>query len=151
MKAPAGGVTRPINAVCTGSLRNDAGGIGVTVSLENAVAAHLDAWNAPDSPDRAQAIANLYSPDVFIGEPGAEHRGLSGMATAISALQAQMPGTEITRTGPIQTVQDLVTYTWELGARGEPPIATGRDVLLMRDGRITSLYVLIDAPKPFAD
>jgi SnoaL-like domain len=118
----------------------------MAVSVENTVTAHLDAWNAPDGADRAQAIADLYSPDVFIGEPNAEHRGHSGMAQAISALQAQLPGTAITRSGPIQTVQDLVTYTWELGAGGQPAIATGRDVLIIRDGLITSLYVLIDAP-----
>jgi hypothetical protein len=115
-------------------------------SVEYAVAAHLDAWNAPDGADRAEAIARLYSPDVFIGEPAAQHRGHSGMAHAISALQAQLPGTAITRSGPIQVVQDLVTYTWEIGGRSQPAIATGRDVLIIRDELIASLYVLIDAP-----
>jgi len=119
----------------------------MTVSIENIVAAHLDAWNAPDGPDREQAIADRYSADVVISEPGAEYRGHSGMAQAISGLQAQLPGTAITRSGPIQTAQDLVTYTWELGASGQPAIATGRDVLIIRDGVITSLYVLIDAPE----
>jgi hypothetical protein len=118
----------------------------MAASAEDVVAAHLDAWNAPDTPDRARAIAELYSPDVFIGEPGAAHRGHRGMAQAISALQAQLPRTAITRSGPIQTVQDLVTYTWELGARGGPAVATGRDVLIIREGRITCLYVLLDAP-----
>ena len=118
----------------------------MSTSAEDTVAAHLDVWNAPDTPERTKAIAELYSPDVFIGEPGATHRGHRGMAQAISALQAQMPEATITRSGPIQTVQDLVTYTWELGARGRPAVATGRDVLLVRDGRITSLYVLLDTP-----
>src|SRR6476620_3836690 len=88
---------------------NDLGGLGMAVSVEDTVTAHLNAWNAPDGPDRAQAIAELYSPNVFIGEPAAEHHGHRGMAHAISALQTQLPGTEITRSGPIQTVQDLVT------------------------------------------
>ena len=114
---------------------------------EDAVAAHLDAWNAPDGPDRAKAIAGLYSPDVFIGEPEAQHRGHTGIAHAISALHAQFPGTAITRSGPIQIVPSLVTYTWKLGARGQPAIATGRDVLIFRDGLIASLCVLIDAPE----
>jgi hypothetical protein len=39
-----------------------------------------------------------------------------------------------------------VTYTWELGAGTQPAIATGRDVLIIRDGLIANLYVLIDAP-----
>jgi len=118
----------------------------MAVSVEDTVTAHLNAWNAPDGPDRAQAIAELYSPDVFIGEPAAEHHGHRGMAHAISALQAQLPGTVVTRSGPIQTVQDLVTYAWELGTPGEQATATGRDVLLIPDGQITSLYVVIDAP-----
>ena len=118
----------------------------MTGSVEKVVAAHLDAWNAPEGPDRTKAIADVYSPDVFIGEPGAQHRGHSGMAHVISALQAQLPGTAITRSGPVQAVQDLVTYTWELGAGTQPAIATGRDVLIIRDGLIASLYVLIDAP-----
>jgi len=118
----------------------------MTLSIEGTVAAHLDAWNAPDGPDREKAIADLYSADVVIGEPGAGYRGHSGMAEAISALQAQLPGTAITQSGPNQTAQDLVTYSWELSAGGQPAIATGRDVLIIRDGVITSLYVLIDAP-----
>jgi hypothetical protein len=71
----------------------------MAVSVEDTVSAHLNAWNAVDGPDRARAIAELYSPDVFIGEPDAAHHGHSGMAQAISALQAQLPGTGITRSG----------------------------------------------------
>ena len=52
----------------------------------------------------------------------------------------------ITRSGSIQTVRDLQTYTWELGVPSQPAIATGRDVLRIGDGRITSLHVVIDAP-----
>ena len=118
----------------------------MTGSVERAVSAHLEIWNAPAGPERTKAIADVYSSDVFIGEPDAKRRGHSGMAEAISALQSELPGTSITRSGPIQTVQDLVTYTWELGAGSGPPMATGRDVLMLRDGRITGLYVLIDAP-----
>jgi ketosteroid isomerase-like protein len=113
-------------------------------SIEQVIAAHLDAWNAPDGPARAQAIAALYATDVFVGEPGAAHRGHTGMAQAIADLQAQLPGTTITRSGPVQTAQDLVTYTWELGTAGQAATATGRDVLIIRDGLITSLYVVID-------
>ena len=118
----------------------------MTDSVEGAVSAHLEIWNAPAGPDRTKAIADVYSSDVFIGEPDAKRLGHRGMAQAISALQTQLPGTSITRSGPIQTAQDLVTYTWELGAGSGPPMATGRDVLILRDGQIASLYVLIDTP-----
>jgi len=115
-------------------------------SLEGIIAAHLDAWNAPSGPDRDRSVAEVYSPEVFVGEPGAALHGHSGMTKAISGLQAQIPGTTLSRSGPIQSVQDLVTYTWTLGVEGQPAIASGRDVLIVRDSKITSLYVLIDTP-----
>ena len=113
-------------------------------SIENLVAAHLDAWNAPAGPDRERAITELYSAAVVIAEPDAKYHGYRGMTEAISNLQAQLPDARLSRTGQIERAQDLVTYTWSLGPRDEPPIATGRDVLIVRDGLITSLYVLID-------
>ncbi|GAA3224029.1 hypothetical protein GCM10017691_11670 [Pseudonocardia petroleophila] len=113
-------------------------------SIEDVVSAHLNTWNAPPGADRDESVATVYSSDVFVGEPGAAHRGHAGMSAAIAALQAQLPGTVISRSGPVQTAQDLVTYNWTLGAEGQEPIASGRDVLIMGEGRITSLYVLID-------
>lgn len=116
----------------------------MTDSIRNTVEIHLAIWNAPAGADRKQSIADLYSPDVVIAEPAAGHSGHSGMTDAISALQAQLPDTAITRTSPIQTAQDLVTYNWALGHDGQPAIATGRDVLIFDHQQITSVYVLID-------
>lgn len=116
-------------------------------SVDQVVAAHLDAWNAPAGPDRDRAVVEVYAADVFVGEPGAAYRGHDGMSQAISGLQGQVPpGASLARSGPIQVAQDLVTYGWTLGVPGEPAVASGRDVLLVRDGRIASLYVVIDAP-----
>jgi hypothetical protein len=119
----------------------------VNASIDTLVAAHLDTWNSPNGSDRQRSIAATYTTDVTIGEPGARHTGHAGMDDAISALHAQLPNTTITRTGSIQTAQELVTYTWDLGALGQPPIAAGRDVLLVADGAITHVFVLIDDPE----
>ena len=115
-------------------------------SLENLVAAHLEAWNSPAGGRRQQLISTTYSPEVFIGEPDGAYDGHGGMEKAISALQTQLPGTAISRSGPIQVAQDLVTYAWTLGPSGKAAIVSGRDVLLIRNDLVISLYVLIDAP-----
>lgn len=60
-------------------------------SPERLIAAHLDAWNAPASPERDQLITETYSPDVFVGEPANATTGHHGIAEAISGLQAQLP------------------------------------------------------------
>ncbi|MEG9224662.1 nuclear transport factor 2 family protein [Aeromicrobium sp. Sec7.5] len=114
--------------------------------IESIVTAHLDAWNMAAGPQRAEAVAAVYAGDVFVGEPGAALRGHEGVAQAIDALQSQLPDTAISRSGPIQVAQDLVTYAWSLGPAGGPALATGRDVLLVRDDQVASLYVVIDAP-----
>jgi hypothetical protein len=118
----------------------------VSESVESLVGAHLDAWSAPAGPDRDQLIAEVYALDVFLGEPARGAKGHAGVAESIAGLQAELPGMSITRSGPIQSAQDLYTYTWALGPAGRAPIASGRDVLIVREGKITSLYVLIDAP-----
>ncbi|WP_181784009.1 alpha/beta fold hydrolase [Pseudonocardia pini] len=114
----------------------------MTRSTEEIVAAHLAAWNRPAG---SVSFAEIYAADVVVGEPGAAHTGHAGMTAAITALQTQVPGAAISRSGPIQTAQDLVTYPWTLGFEGQPPVASGRDVLLVRDGLVTSLYVVIDS------
>ena len=114
--------------------------------IESIVARHLDTWNIPAGPQRAQSIASVYSSDVFIGEPQGALRGHDGMEQAIAGLQTQIPGATITRSGPIQVAQDLVTYGWTLAVADGPALATGRDVLIVRDGEVTSVYVVIDAP-----
>lgn len=114
-------------------------------AVESVVAAHLDTWNAATGPQRAGSITSVYAPDVFIGEPEAALRGHHGMEQAIAALQAQIPGFTIARSGPIQVAQNLVTYGWTLAVGDGPSLATGRDVLLIGDDQVASLYVVIDA------
>jgi hypothetical protein len=113
-------------------------------SIDSIITAHLHAWNSPAGSGRDESVAEVYSADVLLGEPAAAHTGHAGMSEAITAVQARFPGTVISRSGPVQTAQDLITYTWTQGVEGHAPIASGRDVLIVRDGKIASLYVLVD-------
>ncbi len=115
------------------------------MSVESIVDAHMEAWNAPAGPARQESIAQLYTSDVFVNEPGARLTGHAGVEQAIAALQAQLAGLAIARSGPLQQVQDLVTYPWTVGAESGPTIVSGHDVLIIRDGKVSSLYVLIDS------
>lgn len=114
--------------------------------VDTLVTRHLEAWNAPPGPARTAAVAATYTDDVLVGEPTSSDRGHAGMERAISGLQEQAPGATITRRGPVQVAQEMVTYAWGLGASPDTPVATGRDVLLVREGRIAALYVVVDTP-----
>lgn len=118
----------------------------MATSIEDTISDHLLAWNSPAGAERDALVSKLYAADVTIGEPDASYTGHAGMVEAISGLQAAIPGTAITRSGPIQTAQELSTYSWNLGPTGGPVIVTGRDVVTIENGTITALYVIIDAP-----
>lgn len=110
------------------------------------IAAHLDAWNTDPGSQRDRSISTTYAPDVTVNEPESVHTGHEGMSEAISGVRALAPGAVITRSGPFQSVQDLATYPWDLVLPDGTRLASGRDVLIIRNGVIQSLYVVLDAP-----
>jgi hypothetical protein len=82
---------------------------------------------------------------IVVGEPDGRLAGRAGVEQAITTLQAQLAGMSISRSGPLREAQDLVTYPWTVGADGGPTIVSGHDVLIIRDGKVSRLYVLIDS------
>jgi hypothetical protein len=119
----------------------------MTKPVAHIVAEHLTIWNSPAGEERSRSIASTYSDDVLVAEADALYHGHEGAEKAIDALQAAMPGMRLELDGPIQTAQDLSTYSWTLGPAGGAPVATGRDVITVQDGVVKSVYVLIDAPQ----
>ena len=47
---------------------------------------------------------------------------------------------------PPQVVQNAGRIPWGSGPPGEPPNYTGLDVIIVRDGKISALYVFLDSP-----
>lgn len=116
-------------------------------ALDALITDHLKAWNTPAGEDRDRLLAEVYAADVSVSEPSVVRTGRKGMAEAISGLQAAVRGGALSRSGPVQTSQQLSTYSWDLGADGGPVLASGRDVVIVRDGAIAALWVIIDSPE----
>lgn len=117
----------------------------MAASIDAIVDKHLNIWNSPPSQERRDAVQRIYSSDVLVAESDTTYRGYAGVEQAIDGLHGALPGMQLELTGPIQTVQDLSTYSWSLAPEGGAVVVTGRDVLTFEDGTITALYVLIDA------
>lgn len=118
----------------------------MTHEIDAVADTHLEIWNTDDDAERRRRYPEAYAPDVRVDEPTAGYDGFDGMTAAISGLHGMAPDASLSRTSAIQTAGDLATYSWSLAPAGQPPIATGRDVLIVEDGRIRRLYVVIDAP-----
>lgn len=89
-------------------------------SVTSIAAEHLRIWNAEPGAERTAALAGAYSTDVVVAEPAAAYVGHAGVEQAIDGLHAALPGMTLQLTGPIQTAQELSTYTWTLGTDGGP-------------------------------
>jgi hypothetical protein len=111
--------------------------------VDQIVAEHIDIWNSPPGEERTRAIASTYASDVLVAEPDSVHHGHAGLAQVIDGLQS-VPGMVITVTSTVQTTQSISTYSWAFGPEVGRPVVTGRDILNIRDGLVTSLHVLID-------
>lgn len=113
-------------------------------SIAEVIAGHLAVWNAPAGEERSRSIAAIYSSDALVAEENAVYHGHDGVARAIDALQAAIPGMHLELSSAIQTVQSLSTYSWNLKVAAEAPVASGRDIIQVQEGVITSVHVFLD-------
>ncbi|HYF65441.1 MAG TPA: nuclear transport factor 2 family protein [Herpetosiphonaceae bacterium] len=104
-------------------------------------------WNETDAERRRALIAQAWAEDASYVDPvmsGAGHAGLDAM---VAAVQDRFAGHRFQRTGPIETVQDRLRFTWELAAAGAPPVVKGTDFgQLAGDGRLQSITGFFDTP-----
>ena len=108
-------------------------------------------WNDRNAERRLQAMQNVYATDIHFYESdhGPAIVGYQQINDVISNLQAQWPTEfqfEITR--PASANHQVQHVAWNLGIPGQTPAATGMDVAIIEDGKIKSLHLFLDAPKP---
>jgi len=91
------------------------------------------------------AIAAIYAPDAVLYEPHAAATGYEAIDEAVAALLASLPSEfAITAQGPAVGHHGIARLRWSAGPANGPAMVTGTDVGLVAEGRIRSLYVLLD-------
>lgn len=103
-------------------------------------------FNERDPGRRAAAIQELYAADAVLYEPDAVVRGQAAIGAAVDKLLAQLPPDFVFEAaGPALGHHGAGCMPW----RGEGADGTlklrGVDMVLLENGRIASLFVLIDA------
>ncbi|MCR0983404.1 nuclear transport factor 2 family protein [Roseomonas populi] len=97
-----------------------------------------------DAARRRAAIAELYAEDLVFADPHGTQHGQAALDKAVERLHEELPGFVFTETGPAQAVEGAGRLAWGFGPPGQPPRVTGLDVVLVREGRITSLFTFLD-------
>jgi len=98
---------------------------------------------------RLAAMKDVYSPDITFYESneGAAIEGYKAIDDLIINLQAQWPiEYKFELTAPSKVNHQVQHIAWKLGIPGQAPVATGMDVAIIKNHKIKSLHLLLDAP-----
>lgn len=107
----------------------------------------LDVFNERDAERRANAIGEVYSPNIEFYEQDGVVRGAAALAHKVQQLlDGTPPDWTFAPAGEVSVNHDLGRLPWSLGPAAGTPVLTGTDVAMMGEGRIRSLYVFIDSP-----
>jgi hypothetical protein len=103
-----------------------------------------EVFGEPDAVRRQAAIAALYLEDVVFAGPHGRVVGHAALDRQVAELMARMPGWVFQVIGPVQAVQDAGRLAWGFGPPGEVSKVTGLDMILVREGKIATLYTFLD-------
>ena len=98
-----------------------------------------------DSGRRRAAIEELYAEDCVVLLPIGRYVGHQALDQIAGELRGGHPSFVYTPHSAPQAVQDGGRIAWGSGPAGEPPRYTGLDVIIVRDGKIATLYVFLDS------
>lgn len=97
-----------------------------------------------DATRRRAAIDELWNEDGVLYVPPGAVEGHSAIDKFAGDLRATHPDFVYTPHGKPQVLQNGGRLAWASGPRDGAPAYTGWDVVIVRDGRISALYVYLD-------
>jgi hypothetical protein len=104
-------------------------------------------FNERDAEQRFAAVRELYADNATLYEPETVVSGHQAISGAVGELLATLPPDMMfTPTGAEDSHHGLAFARWQGGPADGPPVVTGMDVAHIEAGRITALYVFLDAP-----
>ncbi|MFI5775629.1 nuclear transport factor 2 family protein [Nocardia sp. NPDC051570] len=110
---------------------------------DNIAQRYIDSWNEQDADKRRALIAEVFSPEVTYTDPLAQVAGVEALDQVIAGAQQQFAGLGF-GLGPVDGHNDIVRFTWFLGAPGAEPLVVGFDVAVLEGGRITRVLGFLD-------
>jgi len=94
---------------------------------------------------RAASAEQTYAADVSFTDPEGVVVGRGALEDKVRALLAGAPGFVFRAAGPVREAGDLGVLQWHFGPENQAPVVSGTDIALIRNGRISALYTLLEA------
>lgn len=119
---------------------------GFANNAAHIAAAYIAVWNEKDAATRRKLIADTFTADAGYVDPMTRSSGHDGLDAMIGAVQQQFAGLRFGLHGKQDGHNDVVRFSWSLGAEGAHPLAYGTDIaVIAEDGRIRNVTGFLDA------
>ena len=105
---------------------------------------YIAAWNETDPELRRELIARTWTKDGSYLDPLMSGEGHDGIDTMIGGVLSQFPGLRFRRTSELDSHNDRVRFSWELGPESGAPLAGGVDFGVIADGRLQAITGFLD-------
>lgn len=109
----------------------------------------LKVWSERNDAQRLDVMQRIYAADIVFYETdqGEAIKGHQAIDALIKTLQSQWaPEFVFSLTRPAVMNHGVSHVAWTLGAAGAPPVASGMDIAIIKNGLISELYLYLDAP-----
>ena len=100
-------------------------------------------FNEPDATARRAAIDELFAPNAEFTDPEGSATGHDAFAASVSALLGRSPDWRFRVEGDAVGVGDLAVVHWGFGPVDGDAVVHGQDVVIARDGVISTLYTIV--------
>jgi hypothetical protein len=116
----------------------------MATGVEPVIDQYIAAWNETDPATRRDLVARTWTEDGSYLDPLMSGEGHDGIDAMIGAVQTQFPGFRFRRTGELDTHNNVVRFSWELGPEDGPALAGGTDFAVVVEGRFRSITGFLD-------
>jgi hypothetical protein len=106
----------------------------------------LDVFNQRDPKQRAEAIGEVYSPDIVFYEEEGTVMGAAALLERVQQLLDGARGFVFAPVGQPAINHDVGRQPWTFGPPGGPPVVFGTDVARIVGDRIQALYAFVEPP-----
>ena len=116
----------------------------MTATIRDLMLANLfEVFNERDGERRTTAIARTYTDTVVFSDPDGMATGREALNEKAQQFLEKAPDFVFTAAGPVYETHELGYLAWHFGPKEQPPVVSGMDIALIREGRIAALYTLL--------
>ena len=103
-----------------------------------------DVFGEIDPVRRRAAIDEIFHEDAVFHEPNGIYRGRDEIDRIAGVIKATHPDFRYQPVSPPEEMGDGGRVRWVSGSPGKPPAYAGTDFMIVRDGKITAVYLFFD-------